>query len=85
MGLIEMARELCKFAFWLRCQDDADFVFFRAVESETDHLPVGRFREGWAADSLALKDEEVRKVEEFYRKDAVEAATRLINRFKGKS
>jgi len=81
IGLIEASRELVSYAHRLRETNDSDFVFFIAVNSETDHLPVGKWREGWAADSLAKKDKEVEEVEEFYRRDAQIAAKSLLSKF----
>lgn len=80
-GLIEAARDLWDCAFRLRAEDDPDFHLFLVIDSDTDHLPIGRFREGWAADSLLIKDREIREVEAFYRSDAVSAAKSLIEKY----
>ncbi len=81
LGLIEASRLLVSCAHRLREDRNSEFTFFIAVESETDHLPVGEYRNQWAADSLKAKDEEIHSIEEFYRRDAVAAATFLLNRF----
>ena len=81
LGLIEASRKIVGYAHRLRETNDSDFVFFIALDSETDHLPVGISREGWAADSLAKKDKEVKEVEEFYRSDAMNAARSLLSKF----
>jgi hypothetical protein len=76
--LIEVSRELSSLSHRLRMQDDPDFISFIAIDSETDHLPIGRFRENWALDSLLKKDEEIRDVEAFYKNSATAAAKGLI-------
>jgi len=81
LGLIEASRQLTSCAHRLREDRNPEFTFFIAVESETDHLPVGEFRKEWAADSLQTKDEEINSIEVFYRLDAVDSATSLLKRF----
>lgn len=81
LGLIEASRYLASCAHSLREDRNSEFTFFIAVESETDHLPVGEYRNQWAADSLEVKDDEINSIEEFYRRDAVAAATLLLKRF----
>lgn len=81
MGLIETSRELDRYSVALRMGWDNDFLTFRVIDSQSDHLPVGRFREGWANDALAKKDMEIKRVEDFYRAAAVKSAQNLINRY----
>src|ERR1035438_1626155 len=38
-----------------------DFDLIRAIESETDDLPIGRVREHWHPDSLREKDCEIER------------------------
>jgi hypothetical protein len=58
-----------------------DFVTFLGIDSETDDLPLGEDRANWAPDALAQKDLEIARCEEMYRSDAIEAASRLVDRF----
>jgi hypothetical protein len=60
---------------------DPDFIPFIAIDSETDHLPVGNVRKYWDLDVLAHKDLEIREAEEFHREAALAACRRLVNRF----
>lgn len=80
-GLVEVARDLCDCAARLRADRDPDFLLFRAIDSETDHLPIGKFREGWASDSLLIKDQEIQDAEAFYRSAATSAAKSLIEKY----
>ena len=82
LGLIEASRRLVEYAHRLQEDRDSEFTFFVAVESETDHLPVGEVRKEWATDSLTAKDEEIASIEQFYRRAAIASATLLLDRFK---
>jgi len=81
LGLIETSRELVGYAHRLREINNPDFTFFIAIDSESDHLPVGKWQEGWAADSLIKKDREVKEIGAFYSHNAYAAAQSLINKF----
>lgn len=56
LPLLAMTRDLVS---------DEDFDLLRAIESETDHLPIGRVREHWHPDSLQEKDRELARYEGF--------------------
>jgi hypothetical protein len=77
-GVIETARALAP----LRHDADSEvhelLRTFKEIDSETDTLPVGHVRSYWAPDALEQKNGEIARAEDFYRKAAVEAATRLI-------
>ena len=77
MGVIDGARQMLKFQVWLHVRDDEDFRIFVGVDSESHHLPIGDVRKHWQADALKKKDEEIRSLEDYYRKDVVEAAVRI--------
>ena len=82
MGVIETARALYPLAVWTRVENDPDFTLFRAIESETDHLPVGPVRQKWAAHALAREDMKIRAAEDHWRQEALAAAARLAERYK---
>ena len=81
LGVIETARILSQLAFWTHLRDDADLLYFVAIESETGSLPVGEVRKLWAPDALKCKDVEINRAEKLYQPVAREAATRLVQRF----
>ena len=60
---------------------DPDFTFFVAIDSESDHLPVGEARQHWNPEVLRAKDAEVAKFEAFYREKAFEVCRRLIQKY----
>jgi hypothetical protein len=85
IGVIEGSRELRSLQFEVSDDDfDPDFMLFVAIDSETDHLPVGSVRANWTTEALKGKDLEIKKAEGFYRNqiaEIVEACKKLIVRF----
>ena len=85
VSLVAAAYHLEKLRFWLRAQNDRDFDIFTAITSETTHLPVGRERQHWAKDALEAKDVEIRRIEDFYRANALDAARKLQMKYFAKA
>ncbi len=82
LGIIEGSRLLCSLGFRVSLLDhDPDFLPFIAIDSETDHLPIGDVRHHWATDALANKDQEIQAAEAFHREDAIAGCERLLARF----
>jgi hypothetical protein len=82
IGVIVCAREMSKLAFWLREQDDPNFVTFRAIDSESDTLPAGPEREFWSASALREEDEKIHAAESLWRASAMEAAQALLEKYR---
>jgi hypothetical protein len=80
-SVIEGSQKLLAYRFWMREQKNPDFGIFDQVDAVSRHLPVGPVRQRWAADSLAIKDEEIRKIEAQYRGDVVRAARRIYEKY----
>jgi hypothetical protein len=82
LEVVEVARKLAaqRFAFVGEHLDE-DWRVFVAIDSETDHLPLGDVRKHWAADALARKDAERRETEAFYRDHLLSAARSLLRRY----
>ena len=82
IGLIEGVRLLSRLR-WQVTDDqfDPDFLFIVGVDSETDALPIGEERQLWKASVLRDKDEEIKRLEGFYRSKIVAACHVLIKRF----
>jgi hypothetical protein len=83
VGIIEGARQLSALAHdvvddW---RVDADFVVFGALDSGTDHLPIGRAREYWDPVALVDRDREVERVEADARPKIEQACRNLLHRF----
>src|SRR5690242_17753073 len=65
LGIIEGARQLSSLAHEL-VEDwtvDTDFLVMGALDTETDHLPVGKVRELWDPAALKEKDALVQRIE----------------------
>lgn len=60
---------------------DSDLNLFRAIDSETDHLPVGHVRDRWQKEALAKRGEELAKVESFYSDAAADSYRALLERY----
>lgn len=56
-------------------------MVFVAIDSETDHLPVGTVRRDWAPEALEEKNREIREYEEASRHDAYYAARNLLKKY----
>ncbi|MCP4674179.1 MAG: DUF2489 domain-containing protein [Deltaproteobacteria bacterium] len=85
-GVIEGARELHVLQYEVSEDDfDSDFMVFNAINSETDHLPIGKVREQWSSSTLEMKDEEKTAAEKRFRKEAISACKKLIKRFEKNS
>jgi hypothetical protein len=83
VGVIEGTRRLSTLAGALvdDWTADPDFAVFGALDSSTDHLPVGPQRELWAPAALAERDAEVARIEREAWPDVEAACRRVIARF----
>lgn len=61
--------------------DDADFLIFVAIDSETDALPLGAVREHWDPGALAGLEPEIEEAENWASIVAADACRSLIARF----
>jgi hypothetical protein len=77
LGLIEGARILASLRGRADVEADPDFLLFTAVDSETDHLPIGNERRHWDPNALVKKDLEWEEAENHYR-SAIKAACQRI-------
>ena len=64
--LIEGVREICSLRHYVEDPDSEVFMPIRAIESETDHYPLGEMRSEYAQDYLRRLDAEM----QHYLKDA---------------
>ena len=56
-----------------------DFIFFKAVSSECDELPLGTERQYWAPESLQEKDLLAQSYEQKIREDILSALARIAD------
>lgn len=77
--VLEAARALVSLAHTDAIANEEDRRFIIAIDSETDHLPVGVVRQLWASDALKEKDVEIARVEELCMADFIETCRRIAN------
>lgn len=82
LSILLAARELSRLRFSVGGDEwDPDFIQFVAIDSETDHLPIGPVRRHWAPDALVEEDQEIARAEAWAREGGLLACKRLIDRF----
>jgi hypothetical protein len=77
---LEIVRALCPYAHSLPELFGEDDRIFIAVDSETDHLPVGKLRQLWHPDFLDEKDAEIARCEQLWRDEVLAACERIVLR-----
>jgi hypothetical protein len=80
VNLIEGCRRICN----LRDQIDSEnkvFLAIEGIESDTDHFPLGKFREQCAPDYLKKMDNEMDRYVEDAREDILKACREIIRVF----
>jgi hypothetical protein len=82
IGVIEGSREMVAYGERLHARDTEEFRIFLGIDSESDGFPMAQTREHWSADALGAKDSEIKAFEDFYRARAVEAAAKILKKFK---
>jgi hypothetical protein len=81
VGVVAEARQLAAWRFDVDAEHDPGFIFFVGVDSETDHLPVGKVRRHWSSEALGAKDDELVRFEASTRERAFEVCQSLIQRY----
>ena len=82
VGLVEMSREMSSLRFKVGAEWDEDFVYFVAVDSETDTFPVGPSRVHWSPSALAREDAAREQYEQSARSRSIEHAENLITKYR---
>ena len=80
IGICCASRQIRDLA-WRNCDDPwkhEALKVFLAIDTETDHLPLGKERSVWEPAALLEKDEEIAKCDAFFREQAMSAAARLL-------
>lgn len=81
MDLIEGVRKICSLRFAVGDPDNDVFMPIRAIESETDHSPLGEMRSRCAPDYLRRMDAEMQRYLSDARQDILEACKEIIRIF----
>ncbi len=61
---------------------DDELSIFDLIDSETDHLPVGKFRKQWNKEALAMKDKEAERIYKLYEKDILNGLEAIVKNYK---
>jgi hypothetical protein len=80
LGILEAVRAPCPYAHSLPELFAEDANTFIGIESETDNLPMGRWRALWNPDLLRDKDAEIARCEQLWRDEVLAACERIILR-----
>jgi hypothetical protein len=81
IGVLEVARALVPLLHrdqTIASKEDSNL--FIGIESETDHLPVGRIRRDWHPEILSEKDKEMARCEDLWRDQVRAACERIVLR-----
>ena len=81
LGVLDAAWALCPLVHsdpTIASKEERNLLI--AMESETDHLPVGRIRQEWHPDFLPEKDREIARCEELWRAPLCAACERILLR-----
>ena len=81
IGLVEGVRSLVSLSFDLGCEDEQPFLGFRGIDSQSDHFPLGEFRDSWNKDALAREDAKRIDIEGDFRDQVVADCKEIIDRF----
>ena len=81
VGLVEGVRKLVSLGFKLECENDQPFLSFSGIDSQSDHYPLGEFRETWEADALAREDADRLEFERDFKDAVIADCHELIERF----
>ena len=81
VGIIEGSRQMLVYEQWLHAWEETDFGVFRAICSESNHLPIGKVREHWSLSALKKKDKETARIEDHYRDWIIEASKQIQKKY----
>ena len=79
LTILEGARLLVRFAHTNAIEQEDDRRLIIAIESETDHLPIGEVRRLWSSDALREKDPEIARCEMLWKDPMLAACQRIAN------
>lgn len=81
IDLITGCRMLSKLRFEVESENSDIFNIFRAVDSETDHIPLGKAREKCDKDSLFKIDKEVEEYILSINDEIISSCIKLIEKY----
>ncbi len=79
LNLIEGVRKICRLRHQIGDPENEVFMPIRAIESETDHFPIGEMRNQCAASYLQRMDEEMKRYLADARQNILSACKEIIH------
>jgi hypothetical protein len=81
MHLIVGVRKICGLRHQIGDADNPVFMPIRAIDSETDHLPIGQMRDGCDAGYLQRVDAEMKSYLDQAKEDILAACREIVRAF----
>ena len=82
LNILEAAKEISSISNELGLdENDEDINILRAINSETDSLPIGKEKDLWSKNALLKKQNEIEKAEKWAIEIGFNAFSNLVNRF----
>jgi hypothetical protein len=81
LNLIEGVRKVCSLRHLVEEPNSEVFVSFRAIDSETDHFPIGELRSRYAKDKVDQLDQEMHRYLIDAREEILSACQELVRYF----
>jgi len=78
MHLIEGVRKICGLRHQIGDPDNPVYMPLRAIDSETDHMPIGKMREGCDAEYLQRVDIEMNSYVNQAKEDILSACREIV-------
>ncbi|MBV1921185.1 MAG: hypothetical protein KUG73_10930 [Pseudomonadales bacterium] len=82
-SVIVCAREIVKLEFWLRSEEDLDFITFRKISVASEGLPSDSERQRWPGEARDVEDKKIADFEGQWKGDGMVAALSLKEKFEG--
>ncbi len=80
-GIVVCAREVAKLEFWLRSEEDSDFITFRKISVASEGLPLDSERQRWPGEERDVEDKKIADFEGQWKDEAMAAALSLKEKF----
>lgn len=78
INIIEGVKKINSLICQLGVSENEKYVIFKAIDSETDDVPVGEARKHWNKDALIRIDEEVKSYINKIKKPVIESCKELV-------
>lgn len=79
IATLEGSRQMFAYQNLLHAGEDEESRVFLGIDTESDHLPLGRARDHLSASVLREKDREIKGCEDLHRARAVKAAIKICD------